>query len=123
MTGARILLADDDPGLREALEQVLAAGGYALVTVADGTRALEAVRADPPDLIILDQVMPGLDGLAVVQALHADPRLRAIPVILLTGAALDVPPGLRVAAIIQKPFRLNSFEDTIRSVLMSAPGG
>jgi len=121
MSSARILVAEDDPALREALRDVLALAGYAAVTVSDGTQALAAARADPPDLIILDHLMPGLDGLSVLRALQADPRLRGIPVILLTGAAHDLPPHPGVAAIVEKPFQMVPLQDTVRSLLASRP--
>lgn len=121
ITSAHILVADDDPALRDAIKEVLALAGYASVAVPDGTQALAAARADPPDLIILDHLMPGLDGLAVLQALQADPRLRSIPVILLTGAAHDLPPQPGVAAVVEKPFQMYPLQDTVRSLLASRP--
>ncbi|HEY7677842.1 MAG TPA: response regulator [Candidatus Methylomirabilis sp.] len=121
MAPARILVAEDDPALREALRDVLALAGYAAITVSDGTQALAAARAEPPDLIILDHLMPGLDGLSVLRALQADPRLRGIPVILLTGAAYDLSPQPGVAAIVDKPFQMVPLQDTVRSLLASRP--
>jgi CheY-like chemotaxis protein len=121
MSSARILVAEDDPALREALREVLALAGYAAVTVSDGMQALAAARAEPPDLVILDQLMPGLDGLSVLRALQADPRLRGIPVILLTGAAHDLPPQPGLAAIVEKPFQMVPLQDTVRSLLASRP--
>ena len=121
MSSARILVAEDDPALREALRDVLALAGYAAVTVSDGTQALAAARAEPPDLIILDHMMPGLDGLSVLRALQADARLRGIPVILLTGAAHDLPPQPGVAAIVEKPFQMVPLQDMVRSLLASRP--
>jgi len=122
MSPARILVADDDAALRDGLRQVLALAGYSAVLVDDGLLALETARADPPDLIILDHLMPGLDGLGVVRALREDPRLREIPVILLTGAAADLPAQPGVAAIIEKPFQMRPLQDTVRSILAARPG-
>jgi CheY-like chemotaxis protein len=121
MRPARILVADDDAALREGLHQVLALAGYSAVLAADGLVALERARADPPDLIILDHLMPGLDGLGVLRALQADPRLRQVPVILLTGAAADLPAAPGVAAIIEKPFRMRPLQDAVRSLLAARP--
>jgi CheY-like chemotaxis protein len=121
MASARILVAEDDPALREALREVLALAGYAAVTVSDGLQALAAARAEPPDLVILDHLMPGLDGLSVLRALQADPRLQRIPVILLTGAAHDLPPQPGLAAIVEKPFQMVPLQDTVRSLLASRP--
>ncbi len=121
MSSARILVAEDDPALREALKDVLAMVGYGSVAVSNGTQALAAARAEPPDLIILDHLMPGLDGLSVLRALQADPRLRSIPVIFLTGAAHELPPEAGAAAVIEKPFQMLPLQDTVRSLLASRP--
>ena len=120
MSSARILVAEDDPALREALRDVLALAGYA-ASACVPSDTVTAARADPPDLIILDHLMPGLDGLSVLRALQADPRLRGIPVILLTGAAHDLPPHPGVAAIVEKPFQMVPLQDTVRSLLASRP--
>ena len=114
---ARILVAEDDASLREALQEVLSVTGYRFDLVADGVRALEAALADPPDLIILDHMMPGLDGLAVLRKLRADPRLQKTPVIFLTGAAQDFPAEHGAAAVIEKPFRMAALQDMVRSLL------
>lgn len=116
---ARILVAEDDPALRDALKDILALAGYASVTVSDGTQALAAARAEPPDLIILDHVMPGMDGISVLRMLQADPRLRSIPVIFLTGAPNELSHQPGVAAVIAKPFRMSPLQNMVRSLLSS----
>ncbi len=116
-TQAHILVAEDDASLREALKEVLSITGYRLDLVGDGLRALEAALADPPDLIILDHMMPGLDGLAVLRKLRVDPRLQKTPVIFLTGAAQDFPAEHGGAAVIEKPFRMAALQDIVRSLL------
>jgi len=119
MTPARILVAEDDRALREALQEVLALAGHSTEAVGDGAQALAAIRANPPDLVILDHLMPGLDGLSVLQALREDPRLRDIPVILLTGAAYDIPHTAGAAAIIEKPFQMLPLQQKVRALLDS----
>ncbi len=116
-TPARILVAEDDVSLREALKEVLSIPGYRLDVVGDGVRALESALADPPDLIILDHLMPGMDGLAVLRKLRADSRLQQTPVIFLTGAAQDFPAEHGASAVIEKPFRMAALQDTVRSLL------
>ena len=81
---ARILLADDDPAARAYLRALLSAR-WTVEDVADGAAALEKALDDPPDLVVLDVVMPGLDGLALLRRLRADPRTKGVPVILLSG--------------------------------------
>jgi CheY-like chemotaxis protein len=122
MTPARILVAEDDVALRDALKDLLVMAGHSAEVVPDGVRALEAIRQDPPDLIILDHMMPGLDGLSVLQTLKGDARLRRIPVILLTGAAQDIPRNAGAAAIIEKPFQLIPLQEQVRALLTSRRG-
>ncbi len=82
-----ILIADDDPGGRATLEMILAGRGYRLVLATDGEDALTQARAVGPDLILLDVMMPKLDGFGVCRRLRADPVLADVPIVLLT--ALD----------------------------------
>ncbi|MER8188418.1 SpoIIE family protein phosphatase [Kitasatospora sp. NPDC094015] len=84
---ARILVADDNADMREYLGRLLSDPGYRVRTVADGLTALAAIRADAPDLVVSDVMMPGLDGLQLVAALRADPRTAAVPVVLLSARA------------------------------------
>ncbi|TAN49766.1 MAG: PAS domain S-box protein [Methylococcaceae bacterium] len=81
---ATILVVDDEASNRALLEAQLAAEGYTVHTAADGAAALAAVAAQPPDLILLDVLMPGLDGFEVAHRLKADTRSHAIPIILVT---------------------------------------
>ena len=80
-----ILIADDDPDLRDILRSILEPAGFAVVEVADGARAIEAIRAKPPDLVILDYLMPQMTGPQVCQLLKQDLLLRHLPIIMLTG--------------------------------------
>ena len=84
---ATILIADDEPGIRIALKALLSREGHDIAFATDGLQALsEAVRL-VPDLILLDVMMPGLDGFRVCQCLRADPKLAEVPIILITGLA------------------------------------
>ena len=84
---ARVLIVDDERKNRELLEVILEAEGYLLVTASSGEEALDLVRTQAPDLILLDIMMPGLDGYQVVARIKANPASKHIPVIMLT--ALD----------------------------------
>ena len=84
---ARVLIADDNADMREYLTNLLRNSGYQVIDVDDGQVALDALRADTPDLVISDVMMPGMDGLQLVAALRADPRTAAIPVLLLSARA------------------------------------
>jgi signal transduction histidine kinase len=84
--GARVLLADDNADMREYLRRLL--GRYwSIEAVADGAAALEAARREPPDLVLTDVMMPGVDGFALLRALRAEPRTRTVPVLLLSARA------------------------------------
>ena len=83
---ARVLLADDNADMREYLQRLLRPG-YEVTTVTDGQAALEAARANPPDILISDVMMPRLGGLQLVAALRADLRTADVPVLLLSARA------------------------------------
>jgi signal transduction histidine kinase len=83
----RVLLADDNPDMREYVTRLLTDGGWEVAAVADGEAALRCARRDPPDLVLADVMMPGLDGFALLQALRADHATDAVPVILLSARA------------------------------------
>ncbi|MFA4969442.1 MAG: response regulator [Sulfuritalea sp.] len=83
----KILVVDDDPRNRKLEETLVRAGGHEARSVDSGQVALDAIAADPPDLILLDLMMPGMDGFEVVRRLKVDPATRDIPIIMVT--ALD----------------------------------
>ena len=82
---ARILIVDDDANNRLLLQVMLANEGYEIVTASAGTEALDLVEQLPPDLIVLDVMMPGMDGYQVATRIKANPATRHIPVIMLTA--------------------------------------
>ncbi len=84
---ARILIADDDPEVREVLAGLVRELGHEAAEAADGEAALTAVAAWPPDLVLSDVSMPGINGFEVCRRLKADPATRLIPVVLITGSA------------------------------------
>ena len=81
----KILCVDDDPLIRQMLGDILRFHGYAVETAPDGETGLEAAGRQQPDLILLDVMMPGIDGFEVCRLLKADPAMKAVPVILLTA--------------------------------------
>ena len=107
---ARILLAEDEQQIGDMVAFKLTNSGHQVVRVGDGEAAPAAAERDRPDIIILDVMMPLVDGFAVLGRLKADPELRAIPVIMLTarGQERDVLSGLQAGAAdyIVKPFSL-----------------
>ena len=117
--GGRVLVAEDDPGLAGLLVEVLREEGYRAVT-ASGVEALALARADPPQLILLDVLMPGLDGLAVWRRLRGDPRTREVPVVFATALPAEVLAprlaGCGHEAVLAKPFTLDQLVATVRRV-------
>lgn len=110
MPGRSVLVVDDEDAIREIVQISLeAVGQYEVRTAASGLQGLERVNADPPDAILLDVMMPELDGPATLARLQANPDTRLIPVILLTAkvqasdrSRFGQLPG--VTGVIAKPF-------------------
>ena len=121
----RVLVVDDDEEIRASLRRGLAFEGFTVTLAADGEEALRRVRDDPPDLLVLDIMMPGLDGLEVVRRLRrADDRL---PIILLTArdAVPDRVAGLETGAddYLVKPFAFSELLARIRVRLRRREAG
>ena len=85
----RVLLAEDDRFLRKAAETALKRHGFAVVPAVDGEEALRLARAEPPDLVLLDLIMPKMQGFEVLRALKADPSTAPIPVVILSNLGQD----------------------------------
>lgn len=84
---ARILLADDNADMRHYIRRLLAARGHDVVVVENGEAALAAIRAEPPELVLSDVMMPRLDGFGLLRELRSDPKTSAIPIILISARA------------------------------------
>ncbi|MGY2873546.1 two-component system, cell cycle response regulator [Marmoricola sp. URHA0025 HA25] len=108
MTTARVLIADDSLVIRAVVRSGLEDEGYDVFEAVDGLTALEHCRQDPPDVVLLDVEMPGLDGYEVLRDLKDNVALRDIPVVFLTSRATttDIVTGLRGGAhdYLKKPF-------------------
>jgi DNA-binding response OmpR family regulator len=117
----RILFADDDPGMRAIVVINLEAEGFAVTTVEDGNSALEEAERLLPDLIVLDVMMPGRDGLAVLQELRRSPTASGIPVVLLTAKVTDadVWDGWKAGAdyYMTKPFKPEDLANLAHNLL------
>lgn len=87
----RILIADDDATILHVVSTLLRFEGFEVETAADGQTALQQVLQRPPELLISDIQMPGLDGLSLLRAIRANPALAAVRVLLLTGQSEDEP--------------------------------
>ncbi|NLH81254.1 MAG: response regulator [Phyllobacteriaceae bacterium] len=117
----RVLYADDEEDILDvatlALELV---GGLTVTTCSDGFQAVAAARAAPPDLIMLDVMMPGMDGPTAMSQIRADPSLGSIPVILLTarvrGPEVREYMALGADGVISKPFDPMTLADEVRTI-------
>lgn len=121
MTVAYVLLADDEPDLVWAVRHCLSGEGYEVATACNGAEALALARRRRPDLVILDIVMPRLDGLQVCQELRSDPSLAAVPILFLTakGAVEDRLKGLDSGGddYLPKPFDTRELQSRVRALL------
>ena len=121
---ARILVAEDDPDIAELLAHYLQRAGFEAEMVASGRDVLSRVRKAPPDVLLLDIMMPGLDGLEVCRAVRSDPSTAAIPIIMVTarGEESDRIVGLELGAddYITKPFSPNEVIARVRALLRRA---
>ena len=118
---ARILLVEDDPSIREVTAIGLGAAGFAVTTAGDGVEAVERFRSDPFDLILLDIMLPRLDGYEVTRQVR---RTSTVPIVMLTarGEAMDVVVGLEAGAddYVRKPFEVPELIARVRAALRRA---
>jgi two-component system alkaline phosphatase synthesis response regulator PhoP len=121
MAKGKILVVDDEIYIVHILDFSLGMEGYEVVTALDGEQALEKARSEHPDLIVLDIMMPKLDGYETCKMLKADPATKDIPVILLSakGRNVDQKVGFEVGAddYITKPFSPRKLVERINSIL------
>jgi two-component system phosphate regulon response regulator PhoB len=116
-----ILVVDDEEDIVELVGYNLQREGFQVETATSGERALDRVRQQPPDLIVLDLMLPGMDGLDVARRLKNDARFRSIPIVMLTakGEEADVVAGLELGAedYVTKPFSPRILVARVKAVL------
>ncbi len=121
MSRAEILIVEDEEEIRELVRYNLERGGYQVAGTDSGDDALTRVRSLKPDLIVLDLMLPGLDGLSVCRILKEDPETRSVPIIMLTarGEEKDIVAGLELGAddYVTKPFSPRILLSRIEAVL------
>ena len=122
----RILIVDDEPNIVLALELLMKREGYEIRTVGDGEKAVEAAAAFRPDLILLDVMMPRMDGYEVCQRIRADDSLKGVFIVMLTakGREVEREKGLALGAdlYITKPFSTREVVRQVREILASRSG-
>ena len=120
----RILVAEDDRVLQDLVAELLVEAGYDVTTASDGDEALKIVREQSPDLVLLDVMMPRMDGFEMLRRLKADPETADVRVVMLTARSLDqdILQGERFGAelYITKPFAPLELSSLVEKVLGSA---
>ena len=109
-----ILVVDDDREIRELLGELLGAEGYRVLEASDGASALEILATATPHLILLDQQMPGMDGMAFLKERALLPALAKIPVVMISATCFELVPG--VAALVRKPLEMDTLLGAVRRV-------
>lgn len=117
---ATILVADDESDIRDYSRSVLERNGHRVIEVSSGTAVLEALAKETPDLLLLDVMLPGMDGHTLQMRLSSDPQLKNIPVIIVT--ALDFTQEMfakfpQVRGFLAKPFTPIQLDQAVRQVV------
>ena len=123
MNPKAILVVDDEPAILDMIAELLGYEGYMVVTTSQGSVALARAKADPPALILLDLMMPGMSGWQVIAALKASPQTRAIPVVVLS-ARRDLPTiakELGSVTFLAKPFDIDELIGIVRQYAGASP--
>ena len=116
-----VLVVDDEPNIVLSLEFLMRQAGYAVRVARDGEAALDAVKADPPELILLDVMMPKRDGFDVCQTIRANPEWNSVKIVLLTAKGRDIEreKGMALGAddYITKPFSTREVVQRVKQLL------
>lgn len=126
MAKSKVLVIEDEPDILEVLTYNLEREGHKVICCRDGEQGLSRIRTDNPDLVILDLMLPGMDGVEVCRQVKADPVTRSIPVIMVTakGEESDIVLGLGIGAddYISKPFSPRELIARVKVVLRRGAG-
>ncbi len=122
----KILVVDDEPPIVRLMEFILARQGHEMLVAVNGQEALDKVRAHQPDLVLLDIMMPRIDGYEVARTLRADPATADLPIIMLSAKAQeeDIQKGMDVGVneYITKPFSPDQLVHVVGDYLSRVPG-
>ncbi len=126
MDSKKIVVIEDEPDILEIIEYNLNRDRFRVLTCTDGLRGLEMVRRESPDLVLLDLMLPGMDGIEICRRLKADPLTQSIPVMMVTakGEESEIVLGLGVGAddYVTKPFSPRELIARVRAVLRRGEG-
>jgi CheY-like chemotaxis protein len=109
----RLLVVDDELSILEALEDVLATEGYEVLTAHNGAEGLKRLGEALPDLVLLDLMMPVMDGREMLRRMREDPRLKDIPVIIMSAGRISDEERRAACATLPKPFDLDNLLRTL----------
>lgn len=122
VTGRKVLVIDDEPGIIEIVEANLEGDGFEVISASNGKEGLEKIKNEAPELVVLDVMMPEMDGWEVLRSIEQDPATAGLPVIMLTAKAADEDYiyGLEEGAVeyITKPFLPQELVNRIKITLM-----
>ncbi len=113
---SKLLIVDDEVAILEALTDILSVEGYEVATAANGAECLKRAGEDRPDLILLDLMMPVMDGQEMLRRLKESPDLRAIPVVVMSAGRVSKS-ELQGSRFLAKPFELDDLLDTVSAEL------
>ncbi|MEA3306477.1 MAG: response regulator, partial [Elusimicrobiota bacterium] len=121
-----IIIIDDDPMVGELSKDLLNDEGYNVVLVQDSMEAIDTVKANMPKLIVTDIMMPGISGMEICKAMKADPALKHIKIIVVSGKSYDIEKQrafqLGADFFLQKPYNVETFSKTVKSILEDSSG-
>ena len=107
----RVLIVDDEPDIRDTLQEFLADAGFAVTTAADGAIAMDQLTEERPCLVILDLIMPVLDGNELIERMRESEELADVPIVITTSDPARAPSGIPV---MKKPMNLNRLLTVVR---------
>jgi two-component system sensor histidine kinase/response regulator len=116
-----VLVADDELAVLEVLAMALEGEGHRVLKAGDGADALRLLVSQPCDVIVCDETMPVMNGHQLLDAVRADPRLSALPFIMMADSWGKPPPDVAGATVLGKPIRLTDLFDTIEIVTKAVP--
>lgn len=126
MTTQTVLIIEDEPSLQEILTYNLESRGYQVLVFDEGTAGLEGVRKHVPDIVLLDIMLPGMDGFEVCRHIRSDPLIKHLPVLMMTarGEEIDQLIGFQMGAddYVTKPFKMRVLLERIKSLLRRTEG-
>jgi len=121
---AKIIIVEDQPSVADLLEEMLSVNGYQVIKIHSSGGALSVIRAEKPNVVLLDIMMPDVSGLEVLRFMHREPGLQDIPVVIVSAKTLpeDIRAGLEsgAAAYLTKPVNVELLRKTVAQVIRAA---